>query len=113
MIFISPFFDFQIIREVLNLGANIRVVCHFRGLKIGRQIVVSQRSKVLVHRIAVHFSVPTLTAKVMSLSVLTHAQNHWSISESLIRYYYFSIIDLLSSACPSHQFNTFVKVLPH
>ena len=59
MIFISRFFDFRIIREVLNSRANIRVVGHFRGLKLGMQTVVSQRSKVVVHRIAIHFSVPT------------------------------------------------------
>ena len=69
MIFISRFFDLRIIREVLNSRANIRVVCHFRGLKLGIQIVVSKRSKVVVHRIAVHFSVPPLTAIVMSLSI--------------------------------------------
>ena len=69
MIFISRFFDFRIIREVLNSRANNGVVGHFRGLKLGMQIVVSQRSKVVVHRIAVHFSVPTLTAIVMSLSI--------------------------------------------
>ena len=69
MIFISRFFDFRIIREVLNSRANIRVVGHFRGLKLGMQTVVSQRSKLVVHRIAVHFSVPTITAIVMSLSI--------------------------------------------
>ena len=69
MIFISRFFDFRIIREVLNSRENIRVVGHFRGLKLGMQIVVSQRSKVVVHRRAVPFSVPTLTAIVMSLSI--------------------------------------------
>ena len=60
MIFISRFFDFRIIREVLNSRANIRVVGNFCGLKLDMQIVVSQRSKVVVHRIAVHFSVPTV-----------------------------------------------------
>ena len=55
MIFISRFFDFRIIREVLNSRASIRVGGHFRGLKLGMHIVVSQRSKVVVHRIAVHF----------------------------------------------------------
>ena len=69
MIFILRFFDFRIIREVLNSRANIRVVGNFRGLKLGMQMVVSQRSKVVVHRIAVHFSAPTLTAIVMSLSI--------------------------------------------
>ena len=67
MIFISRFFDFRIIHEVLNSRASICVVGHFRGLKLGMQIVVSQRSKVIVHRIAVHLW-PTLTGIVMSLS---------------------------------------------
>ena len=55
MIFILRFFDFRIIREVLNSRAKIRVVGRFRELKLGMQIVVSQRSKVVAHRIAVHF----------------------------------------------------------
>ena len=39
------------------------------------------------------FGVPTLTDIVMLLSLSTHTENYWSISESLIRY--FSVIDLL------------------
>ena len=39
--FISRFFDFRIIREVLNSRASIRVVGNFRGLKLGMLIVVS------------------------------------------------------------------------
>ena len=39
--FILRFFDFRIIREVLNLRASIRVVGNFRGLKLGMLIVVS------------------------------------------------------------------------
>ena len=47
--FISRIFDFRIIREVLNSRASIRVVGHFRGMKLGMQIV------------AVHFfDMPTL-----------------------------------------------------
>ena len=41
--FISRFFDFRIIREVLNWRKSICVVGHFRGLKLGMQIVVSQK----------------------------------------------------------------------
>ena len=49
MTFISRIFDFRIIREVLNSRASIRVVGHFRGMKLGMQIV------------AVHFfDMPTL-----------------------------------------------------
>ena len=62
MTFISRFFDFRIIRKVLNLRASIRVVGLFRGVS----------PTVLVHRIAVHlliFDVPTLTAILMSLSL--------------------------------------------
>ena len=62
MTFISRFFDFRIIREVLNSRASIRVVGHFRGLKLGMQIVVSQK-------LAVYFDVPTLTAIIMPLSL--------------------------------------------
>ena len=53
MTFISRFFDFRIIREVLNSRASICVVGHFRGLRLGMQFVVSPT--VVVHRIAVHF----------------------------------------------------------
>ena len=42
--------------------ASIHVVCNFRGLKLGafrisseRSIVVSRRSQIVVHRIAIHF----------------------------------------------------------
>ena len=52
MIFILRFFDFRIIHEVLNSRASISVVGHFQGLKLGMQIVVSQRSKVVVHSIS-------------------------------------------------------------
>ena len=69
MIFISQFFDFRIIREVLYSRASIRVVGQSRGLKLGMQIDVSHRSKVVKHIIAIHISVPTLTAIVMSLSI--------------------------------------------
>ena len=55
MIFIWRIFYFRIIREVWNLRASIHVVGHFRWLKLCMQIVVSQRSRVVVHRIAVHF----------------------------------------------------------
>ena len=41
MTFILRFFDFQIIREVLNSRASIRVVGNFRVLKLGMLIVVS------------------------------------------------------------------------
>ena len=68
MICISRFFDFQIIREVLNSRASICLGGHFRGLKLGMQIVVFQRLKVIVHRIAVHLW-PTLTGIVISLSL--------------------------------------------
>ena len=55
VIFISQIFYFRIICEVLNSQASIRVVAHFSVLKLGMQIVVSQRSKVVMHRIAIHF----------------------------------------------------------
>ena len=55
MIFFFANFLFRIIREVLNLRASICVVGHLRGLKLGMNIVVSQRSKVVVHRIVVNF----------------------------------------------------------
>ena len=55
MTFISRIFYFRIICEVLNSQVSIRVVGHFSVLKLGMQIVVSQRSKVVVHRIAIHF----------------------------------------------------------
>ena len=63
MILISQIFYFGIIREVLNSRASIRVVGHFRELKLGifcfsseRQTVVSQRSQIVMHRKAVHFA---------------------------------------------------------
>ena len=40
---IRDFFDFWIIREVLNSRASICVVGHFRRWKLGMQIVVSQK----------------------------------------------------------------------
>ena len=60
--FISRIFDFRIIREVLNSRASIRVVGHFRRLKLGpnRSEVETRHAncsfpKVVVDRIAVHF----------------------------------------------------------
>ena len=52
MTFISRFFDFRIIREVLNLRASIPVVSHFRELKVGMDCSFP---KFVVHRIAVNF----------------------------------------------------------
>ena len=58
MLFISQIFCFRIIPEILNWHASVRVVGHFRGLKLAMQIVVFQMSKVVVHRIAVQFMQP-------------------------------------------------------
>ena len=41
--FISRFFHFRIIREFLNSRASIRVVGHFRGLKIGALCISCER----------------------------------------------------------------------
>ena len=49
IVFISRFFYFRIIREVLKALASIHVVGNFHGLKLGMQIVISQRSKALMH----------------------------------------------------------------
>ena len=52
MTFISRFFHFRIIREFLNSRASIRVVGHFRGLKIAA--LSCERQINVIHRIAAH-----------------------------------------------------------
>ena len=51
MTFISRFFHFRIIRETLNSRASIRVVGHFRGLKIGALCISWERQINVMHRI--------------------------------------------------------------
>ena len=53
MAFISRFFHFRIIREFLNSQASIRVVGHFRGLKIGAFCISCEGQINVMHRIAV------------------------------------------------------------
>ena len=72
------------------------------------KIVVSETSKAVVHRAAVHFSVQTLTGIAMSLCLGTHNENHWSISESLISY--FSEMDFLSFSLPKPSIQQFCMV---
>ena len=88
MIFISRFFDFRIIHKVLKLRASIHVVGHFRGLKLGMQIVVSQRSKVVVHRIAVNFwpaNFKCLINVIVFLNTRSKLQVHiWIIDQVLV-----------------------------
>ena len=45
VIFISRIFCFEIIREVLNSPASIRVGSHLSGLKLSIRLLDSQRSK--------------------------------------------------------------------
>ena len=52
--FISRFFHFQIIREFLNSRASIRVVGHFRWIKIGTLRISCERQIDVMFRIAVH-----------------------------------------------------------
>ena len=54
MTFIARFFHFRIIREFLNSRANIRVVGHFRGLKIGGLCISCERQINAMLRIVVH-----------------------------------------------------------
>ena len=76
--FISRFFHFRIIREFLNSQASIRVVGHFRGLKIGALCVSCERQINVMHRIAAH-AVCQLKLEILFV-------NHWTASESIIRY---------------------------
>ena len=52
--FISRFFHFRIICEFLNSRASIRVVGHFRGLKIGALCISCVRQINVMHRTAAH-----------------------------------------------------------
>ena len=54
MTFISRFFHFRIIREFLNSRASIRVVGHFRGIKIGTLRISCERQIDVMYRIEVH-----------------------------------------------------------
>ena len=54
MTFISRFLHFRIIREFLNSRASIRVVGHFRGLKIGALFFSCERQINVMHKIAAH-----------------------------------------------------------
>ena len=60
----GKFFYFRIIGEGFNLQASINVVGHFRGLKLGMQIAVSQRSKIVIQSTLVnstmHYSILSL-----------------------------------------------------
>ena len=54
MTFISRFLHFRIIREFLNSRASIRVVGHFRELKIGALCISCERQINVIHKIAAH-----------------------------------------------------------
>ena len=93
MTFISRFFHFRIIREFLNLRASIRVVGHFRGIKIGTLRISCERQIDVMYRIAVH-AVRQLILELYSsfcphketiTQFVTHTDSHWTASESIIR----------------------------
>ena len=54
MTFISQFFHFRIIHELLDSRASIRVVGYFRGLKIGALCISCEKQINVMHRIAAH-----------------------------------------------------------
>ena len=94
--FISRFFLFRIIRKFLNSRASIRVVGHFRGLKIGPLCISWERQINVMHRIAAH-AVRQLKLEILFTLCLhketitqfvTHrpTDSHWTASESIIRY---------------------------
>ena len=92
--FISRFFHFRIVREFLNSRASIRVVGHFRGIKIGTLRISCKRQIDVMYRIAVHV-VRKLILELYSsfcphketiTQIVTHTDSHWTASESIIRY---------------------------
>ena len=92
--FISRFFHFRIIREFLNSRASIRVIGHFRGLKIGALCISCKRQINVMYRIAAH-AVHQLKLEILFVICLhketltqfvSHTDSHWTASESIIRY---------------------------
>ena len=73
--FISRFFQFRIIREFLNSRASIRVVCHFRGLKIGALYISCERQINAMHRIAAH-AVRQLKLEILFVLLSPQRDNH-------------------------------------
>ena len=94
MTFISRFFHFRIIREFLNSRASIRVVGHFRGIKIGTLHILSERQIDVMYRKAVHVVRQLILELYVSFcphketitQFVTHTDGHWTVSESIIRY---------------------------
>ena len=88
MTFISRFFHFRIIREFLNSRASIRVVGHFRGIKIGTlRIDVMYRIAVhVVRQFMLELYLSFCTHKETIAQFVTHTDSHWIASESIIRY---------------------------
>ena len=65
------------------------MVGHFHGLKLVMQLVIFQKLKAVVNiqkRSIFGELILTHIYVIMSLSLLTYTENHWSISESLIPY---------------------------
>ena len=92
MTFISRVFHFRIICEFLNSRASIRVVGHFRRIKIGTLRILCERQIDVMYRIAVHV-VRSLILELYSsfcphketiTQFVTHTDSHWI--ESIIRY---------------------------
>ena len=94
MTFISRFFHFRIIREFLNSRASIRVVGHFREIKIGTLRISCERQIDLMYKIAVHVARQLILELYSSFcphketitQFVTHTDSHWTPSESIIRY---------------------------
>ena len=75
MTFISRFFHFRIIREFLNSRASIRVVGHFRGLKVGALCISCERQINVMHRIAAH-AVRQLKLEILFVLLSPQRDNH-------------------------------------
>ena len=73
--FVSQFFHFRIICEFLNSRASIRVVCHFRGLKIGALCISCERQINAMYRIAV-YAVHQLKLEILFVFLFPQRDNH-------------------------------------
>ena len=62
MTFILRFFHFRIIRDFLNLRASIRVVGHFRGIKIATLRITCERQIDVMYKMK--YCLPTYTGIV-------------------------------------------------
>ena len=75
MTFISRFFHFRIIRELLNSRASIRVVGHFHGFKIDALCISCERQINVMHRIGAH-AVRQVKLEILFVFLSPQRDNH-------------------------------------